>query len=664
VALPVWIDNLIAYSLQIAILTAAGTLLAYLFRLRIPSVALVYWQSLLMGCLFVFALQEWRHPVFTPMAGTAGPTAGVLLPAAATSAASQPFFRFEPEWIGWILAAGIFLRLIWLALGLLRLRFFRRNARRLVEKSDLIEEIQSRTQVRASFWFSDEIDSPVTFGIRRPAIILPDKFNDMNGDCRKAVLCHELLHIRRRDWLFVIFEEAVRSFFWFHPAIWWLLGRIRLSREQAVDYEVVRLSGNRQPYLDSLLEFARAQGRPKAVPAPLFLKERHLVQRVALLLQEASMSRSRLFISLTAISILLIGTVRLAAGWFPLTGAPVLAPEWIQAVTPIEVPQPVAVEKPVNRILQEKAAHINLKPVKPKPVPVAENMVPSLPMEAPAGAQAVALENSTSGREPIRVGGNVQESKLISKVEPVYPELAKRARVSGRVIMMVTANEEGLVTDVRVTNGHPLFTDAAVYAVKQWRYSPTLLDGVPVPVIFTVTCIFNMMGDDLVQMTMDESGNLTGESQSMDIESVIPKLAQEGMAHIRIAPSTPIRVAEKVVQNLQQRGVRRIVLSGPYMLYQGKLFYTGKPTSGPQLAPDLERLQSLLDASWQSDPGKPKMLRYALFINEVGEIVGVQSQSGPGNPEIDRELMRIRVIAPATLGADPIPIMYLFNISM
>ena len=60
-ALPVWTNNLIAYSLQIAILTAAGTLLAYLFRLRAPRVALIYWQLLLLACLFVFAFQGWKH---------------------------------------------------------------------------------------------------------------------------------------------------------------------------------------------------------------------------------------------------------------------------------------------------------------------------------------------------------------------------------------------------------------------------------------------------------------------------------------------------------------------------------------------------------------------------------------------------------------------------
>jgi TonB family protein len=90
-------------------------------------------------------------------------------------------------------------------------------------------------------------------------------------------------------------------------------------------------------------------------------------------------------------------------------------------------------------------------------------------------------------RQPIRVGGNVQESKLIRRVEPVYPELAKQARVQGRVVLVITVDEEGNVSEIKVTNGHPLLYEAAVMAVRQWKYSPTLLNGEPVPVITTVT---------------------------------------------------------------------------------------------------------------------------------------------------------------------------------
>lgn len=95
-------------------------------------------------------------------------------------------------------------------------------------------------------------------------------------------------------------------------------------------------------------------------------------------------------------------------------------------------------------------------------------------------------------RAPTRIGGDVIQSKLIKKIDPVFPELAKRARISGSVVLLVTVDEEGNVSEINVEQGHPLLRDAAVQAVKQWKYSPTILNGEPVPVIATVTVIFNL----------------------------------------------------------------------------------------------------------------------------------------------------------------------------
>lgn len=93
-------------------------------------------------------------------------------------------------------------------------------------------------------------------------------------------------------------------------------------------------------------------------------------------------------------------------------------------------------------------------------------------------------------KKPIRIGGNVHASRLVYRVEPEYPELAKRARVSGLVIMQVIVNEGGAVEEVKIVRGHPLLNDAALRAVRQWRYSPYLLNGEPIPVSATVTVKF------------------------------------------------------------------------------------------------------------------------------------------------------------------------------
>ncbi len=98
----------------------------------------------------------------------------------------------------------------------------------------------------------------------------------------------------------------------------------------------------------------------------------------------------------------------------------------------------------------------------------------------------------TKKRTVIIPGGNVQESKLILKVPPVYPELARKAHVEGTVVIEAIIDEEGNVTGIKVVSGHPFLTRAAEEAVRQWKYSPTVLNGEPVSVLATVTVIFHL----------------------------------------------------------------------------------------------------------------------------------------------------------------------------
>jgi periplasmic protein TonB len=89
-----------------------------------------------------------------------------------------------------------------------------------------------------------------------------------------------------------------------------------------------------------------------------------------------------------------------------------------------------------------------------------------------------------------RIGGNILESKLIRKVNSTYPELARRARVQGPVVLEVTIDENGNVSNVTLVKGHPLLNQAAIEAVSRWAYSPTILNGEPIPVRGTVTIDF------------------------------------------------------------------------------------------------------------------------------------------------------------------------------
>jgi len=102
------------------------------------------------------------------------------------------------------------------------------------------------------------------------------------------------------------------------------------------------------------------------------------------------------------------------------------------------------------------------------------------------------LPDAPPPMQAVRVGGQIKEPKKLKNVTPSYPDIARQARVQGVVILECTISPQGKVTQVTVLRGIPLLDQAAIDAVKQWVYTPTLLNGVPVPVIMTVTVNFRL----------------------------------------------------------------------------------------------------------------------------------------------------------------------------
>lgn len=93
---------------------------------------------------------------------------------------------------------------------------------------------------------------------------------------------------------------------------------------------------------------------------------------------------------------------------------------------------------------------------------------------------------------PVRVGGQIKEPTKVRHVPPVYPDVAKQARVQGVVVLEAVISPSGEVTNVKVLRGVPLLNDAAAAAVRQWSYTPTTLNGQPVAVVMTVTVNFRL----------------------------------------------------------------------------------------------------------------------------------------------------------------------------
>ena len=176
------------------------------------------------------------------------------------------------------------------------------------------------------------------------------------------------------------------------------------------------------------------------------------------------------------------------------------ATEFIQVV-PIAPPAP-----PPPRLARPSAA-----PANPAAAPlVAPDAIQPEPPPAPIADPPVNISGTIEGlgngaavlNEPpppppvptpiVHVGGSIRPPMKIADAAPVYPPIARAARVQGVVILEATISEDGAVRDVRVLRSIPLLDAAAVDAVKQWRFTPTLLNGQPVPVVMTVTVGFTL----------------------------------------------------------------------------------------------------------------------------------------------------------------------------
>jgi TonB family protein len=338
-----FLDNLLAWSAQIAILTAIAAAAALL--LNGACARLMFWQAMLAAMLVLPVFEPWVPSLDLSTNGVSISMHPVTI---AGSAAAPSGISWHREYILYLIAAGTLLRLIWIGVGFFRLRLHRLAASTLADPPVPFE----REHVR--WYVCDTVSGPVTFGWLRPSILLPSRIQSLPGDLQEAIATHELVHVDRADWLFVLAEELIRAALWFHPAVWFVLSRIQLAREQTVDRKVIALTRNRDRYLEALVAVAQHKLQPDLAPAPLFLKKRQLAARVADILKETRMSRSRIAASFAAVFSAALVAARIAVWFFPLQ-APAQSVTDAKAVFPdaagvtVDPGAPLMHRLPVNR---------------------------------------------------------------------------------------------------------------------------------------------------------------------------------------------------------------------------------------------------------------------------------------------------------------------------
>jgi TonB family protein len=639
--------NLAAWSLQAAVVLIAGGTLPWALRLHHPRARHAWWRALLAGCLLLPLLQPW-HGVSLPPGAATGDLRLLTgaLPADGPSSVLSvivvgvPGTRW-PAILTWILVLGAAARLGYLGAGVRRLQRLRRAS---LAATDEDAAAQAGVEIR----YGSDLGQPVTFGLRRPVILLPLALRSQPLPIRRAVIEHELWHVRRGDWRWLVAEECVRAVLWFHPGITWAISQIQRTREEVVDQLTVRSTSSRRHYLEALLAFADA---PPLHPAAPFARRRHLFHRMVLISREAAMSSKRTIATCVAMT----GAV-LIGGWygvsaFPLASRPVPPAESAQSTQtrdrrPGEAGPPTAREQELRQtvaaepslegyldlakmqesrgalpdaedtlqqavaalpdaaaamqalgrfysrngrpdmamhtlhqlaaarpgdpgaqhlaaafaeeqlrqnpnltasqrlelidaaladedralaiapdyfdalviksvLLRHKAGIASdtalraqlvaeadtlrqrgmaVRQANPGPVRYGGNMPgqapppPPPPPPPPSAFEGVMVD----GQMPVHIGGEIKPPSKLKNVAARYPPEALAAKVQGVVILELLVDAQGTVRDLKVMRSVPMLDEAAMEAVRQWTFTPTLLNGNPVPVLLTVTVNFTL----------------------------------------------------------------------------------------------------------------------------------------------------------------------------
>ena len=434
--------GLLSYALQSGLLLVVGLLLPRVLRLRHPQTLLIYWRVLLIIVLFLpLAATIWQPEAPLPRLAVGSLTMETVV------ATTLPHGMSGITWraVRFAVAAVALLALLRLVIGLVYLNRCRRAAVALAPIPSPVRHIQQRLGLRIPFFVSDRLSVPLTFGWLRPAIIVPRSFHELTEDQQEGVACHELIHVRRRDWPMIVFEEIVRAALWFHPAVWVLLSKIALSREQLVDARAVRLTGKRRPYLDALWHIVCTyQRHANALAVPLIGK-RHLVERVAWLKKEATMSKARI-----AISVIILAAAVAATG---VVGASVF---------------PSASE-----------SALDVQPMTSQNSPAKDE----------SDGDGEKLKTTSKDSECDEITHPV----VVNKINPKYPEEARKEKVVGVVTVETVITEDGEVAEVEVLRSpDERLSKASVEAVRQWTFEPALCDGRPVGVYYNLTIKFNL----------------------------------------------------------------------------------------------------------------------------------------------------------------------------
>ena len=435
--------------------------------------------------------------------------------------------RFSWRWLAMLWLAGMTVAFAPLLLGLAGLRRVAGRARRVHDDRllDLLHSTRAELRITRPVQLLFD-DAPVgTWGGWRPCIVVPAAAADWSDERARAVLAHELAHVQRFDWLVQLAADMLSAVLWFNPLAWIVARRLRQESERACDDVVLATGLGERDYATHLYDIARAtrgavlsgvmpmarpsslEGRITAMLNPTL--DRRVPSRVfrvaaaALLVAAASATAVRVGAQ-QAGPAPLQGTVYDSSGAvLPGVEMALVNEQGVKWTTPTDGGgrfefAPVGAGKyvleavvPGFRTFRQNVALEREKDWKKAITLQLGELQETITVTARRPGQLAPPPASTG---VVRVGGNIKQPTKVFNVAPIYPASMQAAGLEGVVKLDVLIATDGTVASVRVAESqvHPAFAEAASQAVKQWKFTPTLLNGQPVEVEMTASISFSL----------------------------------------------------------------------------------------------------------------------------------------------------------------------------
>jgi TonB family protein len=443
--------------------------------------------------------------------------------------ASDPInWLFEIWLVGALLAATPLIAGIFMA---------RRMVQRATPASPTLRRTLDKLALGADVLLSGNLKIPLTCGFFRPRILLPAPAEHWTSTRLEAVLAHELAHVRRRDVAAQAAAHVVAALWWFQPLVWMMQRRLRTESEFACDAEAVRFGFRPSEYAMELVAVARSMGRETKTPslAISMVRSCDLEERVRAILSPtvalfSPLSKAALVCALASVTIAastvslgfdqgfskqggstmkrtILATLLTSAGLSAATITGSVSDPNGAALSDVKVllsnPDTGAKQEAITgadgkfSLEGDGAGQYILSLEKPGFVSIFREfdvkgdtkMDREFTMATEGGEPVADKVVSTTEEQPksVRIGGRVAESNLTTKVQPIYPEAAKAARVQGTVNIEATISKDGVPIELRVLSspGDDL-SQSALEAVRQWRYRPTLLNGNPIEIVTAI----------------------------------------------------------------------------------------------------------------------------------------------------------------------------------